>query len=475
MNRQLDAVVVGAGPNGLTAAAILARRGLSVLVLEAAATPGGGCRSSELTLPGFLHDNCAAVHALGAVSPAFAELGLTDHGLSWAHAPVALAHPLADGRAGVLYADLARTAEGLGEDTDRYLRLMRPVVEGWPKLGAQILGPMLRLPRHPLALGRFGLGALTPATWVQQHWFRTEEARALWAGSAAHATLPLTAAMTSSFALVLNATAHMAGWPVARGGSQRVIDALVEVLHQAGGSVEYNRPVRRLSDLPASRLVLFDLSLSQISAMATERLSGRAIQRMNRFRHGPGVFKIDYALDAAMPWTNDACRQATTVHVGGSALEIVAAEAAVAAGRHPDRPFVLVAQQDIADPQRVPPGKAALWAYCHVPAGSTQDMTTVIEAQIERFAPGFRDLVLARHTTNTAQFEAYNAAYVGGDIAGGSHRGTQLLARPRLSPNPYRLGWPGAFLCSSSASPGAGVHGMVGYHAARAALATLGA
>ena len=470
----LDAVIVGAGPNGLTAAAVLARAGLAVTVLEAAATPGGGCRSSEVTLPGFLHDRCAAVHPLAALSPAFAELGLAQHGLRWLHSPVALAHPLDHGRAAVLWSDLDRTADGLGADGDRYRRMLAPVVRNWPAIADATMGPLATVPHHPLAVARFGLRALPPATWVQQRWFRTEEAAALWAGSAAHAILPLSAPFTSAFAVLLQGAAHVGGWPVAAGGSGQIVEALLQVTGQAGVTVENNRPVRRLEDLPPSRLVLFDLALSQVLQIAGDRVAGRGRRWMRRFRHGPGSFKIDYALAGPVPWTNEACRAATTVHVGGTAAEITAAEAEVAAGRHPERPLVLVAQQDLADPGRVPPGRAALWAYCHVPAGSTLDMTAAIEAQIERFAPGFRDLVLARHTTDTRQLEAYNASYVGGDITGGSHAGLQLLARPHPSTRPYRLPWPGAFLCSASAPPGAGVHGMAGYHAAHDALRWLG-
>lgn len=469
----MDAVVVGAGPNGLTAAAVLARAGLDVTVLEAAPTPGGGCRSAELTLPGFRHDPCAAIHALGAVSPAFAELELESHGLRWLRSPVALAHPLDGGRAAALYQSLDRTAEALGQDADRYRRLLGPVVANWPAIAAATLQPLLRLPRHPLLLARFGLRAVPPATVVQDRWFRTEEAAALWAGSAAHAILPLSAPFTSAFALTLNAVAHVAGWPVAEGGSQRIIDALTAALHAAGGRIECNRPVRHLDDLPRSRLVLFDLTIDQVLALANDRLGRLSRHRMARFRRGPGAFKVDYALDGPVPWTNEACRQATTVHVGGNAAEIAHAEAEVAAGRHPDRPLVLVAQQDLADPGRVPPGKAALWAYCHVPAGSTLDRSAVIEAQIERFAPGFSDLILARRITDTAALERYNASYVGGDITAGAHDGMQLVARPYLSRHPYTLPWPGAFLCSASAPPGAGVHGMAGYHAAHAALASL--
>jgi phytoene dehydrogenase-like protein len=471
----LDAVVVGAGPNGLVAAAVLARAGLSVRVLEAAPTPGGGCRSGETTLPGFVHDRCAAVHPLGAISPAFAELGIEHHGVSWARTDVALAHPLDGGRAAAVVEDLEATAAGLGPDAGRYRRLLGPVVRAWDDIAPGALGPLLQVPRHPLAMASLGVRALPPAAWVSRHWFRTDEAAALWAGSAAHAVLPLEAPLTSAFAVTLHAAAHRRGWPVARGGSGRIIDALVTVVEAAGGRVDCDRPVRTLDDLPPSRVVLFDLALSQVAGLAPGHVTGRASRRLARFRHGPGSFKVDYALAGPVPWTAEVCRRATTVHVGGSAAEIALAEADVAAGRHPERPFVLVAQQDLADPSRVPDGRAQLWAYCHVPASSTLDMAGAIEAQIERFAPGFRDLVLARTTTTAAQLEAYNASYVGGDITGGSHAGLQLLARPYPTRHPYRLPWDGAFLCSASAPPGAGVHGMAGYHAAHDALRWLGA
>jgi phytoene dehydrogenase-like protein len=374
----------------------------------------------------------------------------------------------------VLVEDLDVTAAGLGRDAGRYRRLLGPVVRRWDDTAEGVLGPLLQVPRHPLAMASLGARALPPATWVSRHWFRTDEAAALWAGSAAHALLPLEAPLTSAFAVTLHTAAHRRGWPVAEGGSGRIVDALVATVEAAGGVIECDRPVRTLDDLPHSRVVLFDLALSQVTALARDRLAGRSLRRMARFRHGPGSCKVDYALAGPVPWQAEACRRATTVHVGGGADEIARAEAEVAAGRHPERPFVLVAQQDLADPTRVPAGRAQLWAYCHVPAGSTLDMADAIEAQIERFAPGFRDLVLARTTTTAAQLEQYNESYVGGDITGGSHAGLQLVARPYPTLHPYRLPWDGAFLCSASAPPGAGVHGMAGLHAARDALRWLG-
>jgi phytoene dehydrogenase-like protein len=466
---RLDAVVVGAGPNGLVAAITLARAGRSVLVLEGEDTCGGGARSAELTLPGFVHDVCSAIHPLGVGSPIMQSLPLAAHGLRWAQPDVALAHPLDGGRAGIVERDVDITAGRLGVDGPAWRRHIGSHAERWSDLAPMLTRPLPQVPRHPFALARFGLPALAPANWLGRRWFDGDEARALFAGSAAHAFLPLSHPMTASFGLVLLASAHAVGWPVAVGGSQRIADALVAELHAHGGHVETGRRVASLAELPASRAVLFDLSPRQVAAIAGDRLPVRYRRRLERFRHGPAAFKVDYALDGPVPWTNEHCRRAGTVHVGGSADEVARGEADVAAGRHADRPFVLVAQQSLVDPSRAPAGKHTLWAYCHVPNGSTVDMTDAVDAQIERFAPGFRDLVLARHVAGPAWFEAHNAAFIGGDIAGGANDGLQLLFRPVIG-RPYRTPDPSLFLCSASTPPGGGVHGMCGYHAAQTAL-----
>jgi len=467
-----DAVVVGAGPNGLSAAVTLARAGCSVVVIEAADVAGGGCRTEELTLPGFVHDVCSAIHPLGASSPVFAGMPLADHGLEWVHPEAPAAHPLPDGRAALLERSIDATADGLGPDGRAWRRLVGPLAEHWDDLASSVLGPMLRLPRHPVTLTRFGLKALWPAKALARRVFEGEDARGLFAGLAAHAILDLGAPLTSSFGLTFAASGHAVGWPAARGGSQRLTDAMVSYLRSLGGEVVTGQRVTSLGDLPPARAVLFDLTPRQVAAVAGDRLRGRAGRRLSRFRYGPGSFKIDYALDGPVPWAAEAVSRAGSVHVGGTLDEVAAAERDVARGRHPERPFVLTSQPTRFDPTRAPPGKHTFWAYCHVPHGSTVDMTKAVEDQIERFAPGFRDLVLARHTMFPADLERHNANIVGGDVAGGSHGGLQLVARPRLATDPYRLRIRGldAYLCSASTPPGAGVHGMCGWWAAQSAL-----
>ncbi len=471
----VDAVVVGAGPNGLAAAVTLARAGHSVVVLEATGTAGGGCRSEELTLPGFVHDVCSAIHPLGAGSPAFADLPLGDHGLEWAHPEVPAAHPLPGGRAALLQRSIEATAEGLGPDARAWRRLVGPLVEHWDDLTSSILGPLLRVPHHPLLLARFGIRALLPATTLARRLFDGEAARGLFAGLAGHAILDLGAPLTSSFGLTFAASGHAVGWPAARGGSQKIADALVSYLRTVDVEVVTGHPVASLADLPPARAVLFDTSPGALVSIAGDRLHPRARRQLTRFRHGPGSFKVDYALDGPVPWMAEECGRAGAVHVGGTFEEVAAAEHDVAHGRHPDRPFVLTSQPSRFDPTRAPAGKHTFWAYCHVPSGSTVDMTAAIEDQIERFAPGFRDLVLARHTMFPADLERHNANNVGGDVAGGSHGGIQLIARPRLAVDPYTVPIDGmhAYLCSASTPPGAGVHGMCGWWAAKAALKQL--
>ena len=472
MSAEYDAVVVGAGPNGLAAAVALAGRGASVLVVEQGDTPGGGCRSAALTLPGFVHDVCSAVHPLGAASPYLQTLGLAEHGLEWVHPEVLLAHPLDGGRAGVLLRDVGATGEAVG-DVDGWRRLLGPVVDRWEAVMAGVLGPLLRVPRHPVALAHFGLRALWPATTLARRALGSPEAQALFAGIAAHSVAALERPLTAAAGVMLAGAGHAAGWPVARGGSQRIIDALVTELARRGGTVETGRRVRTLDELPRAAVVLFDTAPRDLLAIAGSRLAPSYRRRLARFRHGAGSFKVDYALDGPVPWIAEACRTAGTVHVGGTLAEVAAAEAEVARGRHPERPFVLAAQQSVVDPSRAPSGQHTFWAYCHVPRGSTLDMTSAIEAQLERFAPGFSDRVLARVATTPKELEAYNPNCVGGDIAGGATDGLQLVFRPVASPHPYRTSDPRLFLCSSSTPPGGGVHGMCGYWAAQAALRVL--
>jgi phytoene dehydrogenase-like protein len=466
-----DVVVVGGGPNGLAAAITCLEAGRSVLLLEAADTLGGGARTAELTRPGFQHDVCSAIHPLAAVSPFFADAGLERHGLELVHPEVALAHPLDDGRAGVMHRSLEDTVAGLGADGPAWDRTVGWVARRWATLAPAVLAPLLRIPRHPLTLGGFGLRAVPSATLLGRA-FRTEEAKGLLAGTAAHSFLPLSHAFTASAGLMLLASGHVAGWPAVRGGSQRLIDAMAARIRELGGEIETGRPVRSMADVPDSAAVLFDVTPRQLLRIGGDELPHRYRRKLQAFRYGPGVFKVDYALSEPVPWTNAEARRAGSVHVGGTLREIAEGEAAVAAGRHPDRPFVLVGQQSLFDRSRAPEGHHTLWTYCHVPSRSTLDMTDAIERQIERFAPGFRDVVLARHVADSSWYEAYNENVVGGDIAGGSHGGLQLVARPRPGLHAYRTANPRLFMCSASTPPGGGVHGMCGMNAANEALRT---
>jgi len=466
--KHYDAVIVGSGPNGLSAAIVLARAGLSVVVLEARSAIGGGTRSAELTLPGFVHDMGSAIHPLAAGSPLFRSLPLADHGLEWIYPPIAAAHPLDGGKAALLTGSVADTAHKLGVDEATYLKLMEPIVKHWPTLAVDVLGP-LRLPKHPIDMALFGLDALLPATQLAKR-FKTTEARALLAGMAAHAIQPLTNLTTSAIALVLSAAGHQRGWPMPKGGSQQIANALASYLQSLGGEIQTDRTVRTLADIPKTRVVLFDLTPKQLLSIAGGRFSTLYRKQLENYRYGPGIFKIDWALDGPIPFTNADCQQAGTIHLGGTLEEIVTAEQQTYDGKHPDRPYVLLAQQSRFDPTRAPDGKHTAWAYCHVPNGSTVDMTPQIEGQIERFAPGFRDLILAKHTMNTAQVEAWNPNYVGGDINGGIIDVGQLFTRPTISLTPYRTSETGMFICSSATPPGGGVHGMCGYHAARVVL-----
>ena len=468
--RASDAIVVGAGPNGLAAAIALAQAGHQVAVFEANDTPGGGSRSGELTLPGFIHDICSAVHPFGAASPFFRTLPLNSHGLDWVHPNVLAAHPLDGGGAAVMERSLTATASGLGRDGPAYHKLLAPLVAGWDNLVPHVLGPVLRLPRHPLLLASFGLRALRSARAIARSHFQDEPARALFAGLAAHAMLPLEQPLTASFGLMLAMSGHAVGWPIARGGSQRIADALVSYLRSLGGEIITGRRVSSLEDVPSARAFLLDVTPRQVIGIAGPRLPARYRRTLERYRYGAAAFKVDFALDGPIPWQAEACRRAGTVHIGGTFEEIAAAERAVARGEHPERPYVLVAQPSLFDLTRAPEGKHTAWTYCHVPNGSTVDMTERIEAQIERFAPGFQGRVLARSVLTPTQLEQYNENYVGGDIAGGSPGGLQLFFRPAPGLSPYRTPARSIYICSSSTPPGPGVHGMCGYWAARTAL-----
>ncbi|WP_285010981.1 phytoene desaturase family protein [Pedobacter faecalis] len=463
-----DAIVVGSGPNGLAAAITLQQEGLSVLLIEGKDKIGGGLRSAELTLPGFMHDVCSAIHPLAVGSPFFQTLPLSDHGLTYLYPELAAAHPFDDGTAAVLSSSLRDTARCLGADERRYLKLMGPVVEDWPDLAADVLGP-LRFPKHPLKLASFGLKALTSATYLSRR-FKTAKARGLWAGMAAHSIQPLSNLSTSAIGLVLMAAAHLKGWPVPAGGSGEIAAALSSYFLSLGGRIETNWYVRSLDELPTAKTVLFDVTPRQMLQIAGHRFSTIYKWQLERYRYGMGVFKIDWALDGPVPFTAAEARRAGTVHIGNTMEEIEFSERECWQGKHADRPFVLLAQQSLFDDSRAPSGKHTAWAYCHVPYGSTKDMTTAIEGQVERFAPGFRDLILARHTMNTAQMQEYNPNYIGGDINGGVIDLAQLFTRPALRMSPYRSSAKGLYICSSSTPPGGGVHGMCGYHAAKRAL-----
>lgn len=471
--RDADAVVVGAGPNGLAAAVALAREGFRVQVLEGQREIGGGARTrDDLTVPGLAHDVCSAVHPFGAASPFLRSLPLERHGLEWRHPPVAVAHPLDDGDAGVLHRDLAATAAGLGADGAAWRRLFGPVARRWDAVADDLLGPPVRVPRHPAAAVRAGLRGLPPATALARA-LRTRAGRALFGGVAAHVYQPLTRPLSSVVGVLMIAAGHAHGWPVARGGSGAVTRALASLLAELGGEIVTGQWVRSLRDLPRARVALLDVGPRQLAEIAGEALPERSRRRAARWRHGPAAFKVDYAVRGGVPWRAGAARRAGTVHLSGELEELVAAEQAVHDGRLPARPFVLVAQQHVADPTRALDDLVPLWAYAHVPAGYAGDATGVVDAQIERFAPGFLDRVVARHVTTPAELEDANPNRVGGDIAGGATDPWQLVARPRLSPDPYATAVPGVRLCSASTPPGPGVHGMCGRHAARSALRVL--
>lgn len=463
------AVVVGSGPNGLTAALTLARAGIAVRVIEAADEIGGGTRSAELLRPGIVHDHCSAFHPLGAGSPAFRALGLDQYGLRWRHPDIDCAHPLDGGRAAVLYRSVSDTAAGLDVDESVWRDMIGGLAADFDDLSADILGPMVRMPAHPVRLAEFGHRALYPATALARV-FRSDEARALFGGVAAHAFTRHDRPGSAAAGLMLLAAGHRHGWPVAEGGSSAIATALASALIDAGGTITTGQEVTRIEEVEPADLVLLDVMPGAAARLLGDRLSRAMFRRYTRFRHGPAAFKVDYLIDGEVGWTDEGCRRAGTVHLGGDVAEIVAAEGDVVAGRMPERPFTLVGQQWLADPSRAPGQVKPLWAYAHVPQGYTGDATAAITAQIERFAPGFRERIVDSVSTGPAGLQEQNANYVGGDIGGGRNDLIHLLARPRLSPNPYATGVPGVFLCSSATPPGGGVHGMCGHHAAHAAL-----
>ncbi len=469
-----DAVVVGSGPNGLAGAVALAQAGLSVNVLEAEETIGGGTRTSELTVPGLLHDHCSAVHPMAMCSPFLSSLGLERHGLEWCLPEVDLAHPLDDGRAGVMVRSLPATVAGLGPDGSRWEHLFAGPSSGFEALNDELVEPLLHLPRHPLRLARFGIPAAAPATWLTRG-FRTPEAKALFGGVAAHAFSPLNRPMSSAVGMALISAGHHSGWPVAKGGSRAITDALAASLRSRGGVIETGVRVRSLEELGDPDVVLLDLAPAGVAAIAGEALPARVARAYRRYKHGPGAFKLDLAVQGGVPWSNEAARKAGTVHVIGELAELVGAEREINRGRMPERPFVLVGQQYLADPSRSAgePDLHPIWAYAHVPSGYGGDATEAILAQIERFAPGLRERVVASVSRKAGEFAAYNANYIGGDIITGANGPVQLGLRPRLALDPYATGIPGVYICSAATPPGAGVHGMGGHNAARSALKRL--
>ncbi|MEX1041609.1 MAG: NAD(P)/FAD-dependent oxidoreductase [Pirellulaceae bacterium] len=468
--QKYDVVVVGSGPNGFAAAIAMAQRGLSVVVIEGAETLGGGTRSAELTLPGFVHDVCSAIHPMGLISPFFKTLPLAEHGLKWITPPAALAHPFDDLPAAIVENTLVATAAGLGEDGPAYERLMAPLVRNADALFADLVGPF-RIPRHPIAAVQFGWRAIQPSTWLCHRWFKTERAKALFAGSAGHSMLPLDKMATSAIGLMLLVAGHTVGWPFPEGGAQAIGDALASHFKSLGGEIVLGQRVEDLKQLPESKVVLLDLTTKQVLKLGEDRFPAGYRHSLESYRYGPGAFKIDWALDGPIPWNDPACGRAATVHLGGTLAEIKRAEqAAWLAESPPPPPYLIVTQPSLFDPTRAPAGKHTAWAYAHVPNGSTVDMLETIETQMERFATGFRDRILARHVMSPGDFETYNPNYVGGDINGGAQDLWQIFTRPTIRLRPYRTAAKGLYICSSATPPGGGVHGMCGYFAAQTAI-----
>jgi phytoene dehydrogenase-like protein len=469
---EYDAIVVGAGPNGLSAAIKLAREGCSVLVVEANDTIGGGVRSGESTLPGFIHDICSAAYPLVIGSPFLSSLPLADHGLEWVYPDLPMAHPLDDGSAAAMHTSLEQTANGLGADSERYRGLMGPFVERADDLAPHILSPF-HIPRHPIIMARFGLRAFQPAAFLARRTFTTDHAQALFSGIAAHSFLSLRTPLSAAIAMVLGVYGHRHNWPFVRGGAQNLTDAMASYFKSLGGTIQTGWRIRSIDELPTSNAVLLNVTPKQVLAMTGDRLSGMYRRSLERYRYGPGVFKMDWAVSEPVPWTAEAVRRAGTVHVGGPMREVIVSEDLATRGFHPEKPFILLTQPSVFDPTRAPEGKHTVWAYCHVPNGSDVDMTERIERQIERFAPGFRETILARSVCYTHDAESSNANYIGGDILGGVQDLFQHFTRPAPRWSPYRTPVKGLYICSSSTPPGGGVHGMSGYHAARAVLADL--
>jgi phytoene dehydrogenase-like protein len=467
-----NAIIVGSGPNGLAAALTLAAEGIDIQVLEAADTLGGGARSSELTLPGLLHDECSAAHPLAVDTPFSRRFDLTAHGLTWLWPEVQYAHPLDGGRGAAAYRSVTETAAGLAQDGRRWESLFGVLAERFDAIAADFLRPMLHLPEHPLKLARFGVWSGMPAAVLARRW-STPEGQALFAGVAAHALRPFTSPMSSAIGVALGTAAHRYGWPVAAGGSGAISGAMISMLREFGAKFETGVSVSSLRELPPTDVVMLDVAPAAAARIAGDQMPARIARALTRFRHGPGTFKVEFAVQDGVPWQYEPARRAGTVHVGGDFHQIAANEKMIHAGRMPDDPFVLVCQQYLADPTRSSMGVDPVYSYAHTPAGWTGDATALIEAQIERFAPGFRDRILGRHIRSVAQMEAHNANYVGGDVVTGSNDARQLVFRPRAALDPYATGIPGVFLCSAATPPGAGAHGMCGYNAARSALRAL--
>jgi phytoene dehydrogenase-like protein len=467
-NTEFDAIVVGSGPNGLAAAITLQLSGCSVFLVEGNSTIGGGLRSAELTLPGFTHDICSAIHPMALASPLFDQLPLREHGLEFLFPTYAAAHPFDQHDAALLYQSLTTTAAAMGTDQRIYTQLISPIVDQWNSLVNALLGP-LRIPADPIALSRFGLHALQSAQSISRR-FQTEKARGLWAGMAAHSIMPLNNLSTAAIGFVLMATGHLKGWPIPKGGSQQIANALLSYFKSLGGKVQTNFYVRSLEALPSAKAILFDVTPKQLLEIAGHKFSSVYSWQLKRYRYGMGVFKMDWALDGPIPWKDPNVSGAGTVHIGNTFDEIATSELATSRGQHSEKPFILLAQQSLFDASRAPEGKHTVWAYCHVPNGSTVDMSSKIENQIERFAPGFKSMILKKHVMNTADMQAKNANYIGGDINGGIMDVRQLFTRPALRLSPYRTSARGLYICSSSTPPGGGVHGMCGYHAARNVL-----